>query len=212
VPLVPRTATSMPMRARDALRNPTLLRLNVGVFCLHFIVIVLFILVPSQLIILGHYMPGQLWQVYLPIIVLSFVLMVPIMLRTEARDTHFTTLRWAVAGLALVLAAMTLVSTNFLGLSALLVEFFVAFNLLEAMQPALVSRAAPANLKGLALGVFNTSQSLGVFAGGLVGGLLASHAGALLGFCVCATIALLWLLLSSIQRNHATGQNCPGQT
>jgi len=196
VPTVPVALAAMPTRARDVLHDAALLRLNLGVFCLHGIVMALFILAPSLLLRLGDYAPGQLWQVYLPVIVLSFVVMVPVMFYTETRDAHQTTLRASIAGLAAVLALMPLAMDSFLGLTALLVGFFVAFNLLEAMQPALVSRAAPPDLKGLALGVFNTAQSLGVFAGGVVGGLTASHADASLGFVLCAGVALLWLALA----------------
>jgi len=196
VPVVPISIAAAPARARDVLRNTALLRLNLGVFCLHFIVMALFVLVPSLLLRLGGYVPGALWQVYLPVIVLSFVLMVPVMFYTERRNRHQRTLRVAIAGLVVVLALMPLANTSFLGLTALLVGFFVAFNLLEAMQPALVSRTAPPNSKGLALGVFNTAQSLGVFAGGVGGGLAASHANAVPGFWLCAGVALLWLILA----------------
>jgi len=209
VSMLPRRSNAMPARARDALCHPTLLRLNLGVFCLHFMVIALFILVPSQLLRLGHYTPGQLWQVYLPVIVLSFVLMVPVMLRTEARAAHVTTLRWAVVALIGILALMPLAHTSFFGLCALLVAFFVAFNLLEAMQPALVSSVAPADVKGLALGVFNTAQSLGVFAGGVAGGLSASHSHANVGFAVCAGVALLWRVVIGASSEVRMGQNPP---
>jgi len=196
VPAAPVSSIAMPTRARSVLRNRTLRRLNLGVFCLHFIVIALFILVPALLLRSGGLLPAQLWQVYLPVIALSFGLMVPVMLRTETRKMHRTTLRRCVAGLVVILAAMPLAVNSFLGLAALLTAFFVAFNLLEAMQPALVSHAAPPDLKGLALGVFNTAQSLGVFAGGVAGGLIASHAGAPAGFWLCACVALLWWLLA----------------
>jgi len=195
VPAAPPAAIAMPAQALDVLRNSALLRLNLGVFCLHFMVIALFILVPSLLLQLGGYAPGQLWRVYLPVIALSFALMVPVMFHTETRNRHAATLRGSVVALVVVLALMPFASSSFLGLTALLTGFFIAFNLLEAMQPALVSRAAPPDLKGLALGVFNTAQSLGVFAGGVAGGLIASHASATLGFCLCAALALLWLAL-----------------
>jgi len=196
VPAAPASAAAMPAKTRDVLRSGVLLRLNLGVFCLHFIVIVLFILAPSLLLQLGGYAPGQLWRVYLPMIALSFVLMVPIMFYTETRDRHASTLRLSIVALAVVLALMPMANSSLLGLAALLTGFFVAFNLLEAMQPALVSRAAPPDLKGLALGVFNTAQSLGVFAGGVAGGLIASHTSVTLGFCLCATVAVLWLPLA----------------
>src|SRR3546814_10996535 len=71
--------------------------------------------------------------------------------------------------------------------------FFVAFNVLEALQPSLVSRVAPPDYKGLALGFYNTAQSLGVFAGGLVGGALVAYGGPPMVFWSGALLALIWL-------------------
>ena len=73
------------------------------------------------------------------------------------------------------------------------VAFFVAFNILEALQPSLVSRVAPPAYKGLALGFYNTAQSLGVFAGGVLGGILARTGGAAMVFWAGAVLAAVWL-------------------
>ena len=75
---------------------------------------------------------------------------------------------------------------------AALVCFFVAFNVLEALQPSLVSRVAPPDFKGLALGFYNMSQALGVFIGASLGGLVITYAGASYVFLLCAVLALLW--------------------
>ena len=74
-----------------------------------------------------------------------------------------------------------------------LLLFFIAFNVLEATQPSLISRIAPPHAKGAALGVYNTSQSLGLCLGGIFGGMLAQGAGPLSVWLVCAALALLWL-------------------
>ena len=75
--------------------------------------------------------------------------------------------------------------------------FFIGFNVLEAIQPSTISRLAPAAAKGAALGVYNTTQSVGLFLGGVLGGWLLKHhgAGAVQGFC--AAIGVLWLLLAA---------------
>ena len=74
--------------------------------------------------------------------------------------------------------------------------FFIGFNMLEASQPSLVSRLAPAHARGAALGVYNTLQSLGFFAGGAAGGWLARAHGPTRLFTDCAVAALLWLALA----------------
>lgn len=197
VPAAPRVAgPAIPATNRDVLRDSALVRLNLGVFCLHFIIMALFIAVPALLMRLGDYGQAQLWKVYLPVILVSFVLMVPAVFYTETRHVHAKTLRVAVAGLAIALALMPLAADSLTGMIVLLIGFFIAFNILEALQPSLVSRTAPPALKGMALGVFNTAQSLGVFAGGVVGGLMASHASPESGFLLCAAVALVWLALS----------------
>ncbi|TEA76857.1 MFS transporter [Allopusillimonas ginsengisoli] len=195
VPSVPQTKSPIVQaRARDVLRHVDLLRLNFGVFCLHFILMALFIVAPGMLARLGGYDSANLWEVYLPVILMSFVLMVPAVFYTETRHAHKVALEIAVAGLVVVLALMPLASHNFFALVAMLIGFFIAFNILEALQPSLVSRVAPPEYKGLALGFYNTAQSLGVFMGGAMGGLLASKGSISSVFLLSAGLAFAWFL------------------
>ncbi len=76
-----------------------------------------------------------------------------------------------------------------------LLVFFTAFNLLEALLPSLVGRAAPAGTRGTAMGVYSTSQFLGVFVGGQMGGALYQWVGAEAVFYGCGALALIWLLV-----------------
>ncbi|MFT0545427.1 MFS transporter [Allopusillimonas ginsengisoli] len=195
VPSVPQAR--MPIiqaRVRDVLGHADLLRLNFGVFCLHFVLMALFIVAPGMLATLGGYDTSTLWEVYLPVILLSFVLMVPAVFYTETRHAHKIALEIAVAGLVVVLALMPLARHNFLALVALMVGFFIAFNILEALQPSLVSRVAPPEYKGLALGFYNTAQSLGVFMGATVGGLLAASGRSAAVFLLAAGLTFVWFL------------------
>jgi len=195
VPSVPRNKKPIiQARPRDVLRHTGLLRLNFGVFCLHFILMALFMVIPRLLASQKGYDSSSLWEVYLPVILLSFIFMVPAVFYTETRRLHKTALEVAVAGLVVVLALMPLARDNFLGLVGLLVGFFIAFNILEALQPSLVSRAAPAEYKGLALGFYNTSQSLGVFAGAASGGVVASQGDVGKVFLLAAALAFVWFL------------------
>ncbi|HEY9278511.1 MAG TPA: MFS transporter [Eoetvoesiella sp.] len=195
VPAVPRDKTPIvQVRARDVLHHADLLRLNFGVFCLHFILMSIFIVAPGLLARLGGYDSAHLWEVYLPVILLSFVLMVPAVFYTETRRVHKVALEVAVAGLVAVLALMPLASHSFYTVVIMFVGFFIAFNILEALQPSLVSRVAPSTFKGLAMGIYNTAQSLGVFAGAAIGGLLASQGGESNVFLVAASLAFVWFL------------------
>ncbi|MFA5663638.1 MFS transporter [Castellaniella sp.] len=194
VPAVPRSeADIVQASAHDVLAHRDLLRLNFGVFCLHFILMALFMVTPGLLGRLGDYTSASLWKVYLPVILLSFVFMVPAVFYTETRKVHKYALEWAVLGLAVVLAVLPWISGWFWPVAAALVGFFVAFNILEALQPSLVSHVAPPSYKGLALGFYNTAQSLGVFAGSLAGGMLVRASGPSMVFWVCAMLAVVWL-------------------
>lgn len=204
VPVVPRQADDIVQaRARDVLSHADLLRLNFGVFVLHCVLMALFIVMPGLLAQLGGYDSGSLWKVYLPVIALSFVAMVPAVFYTETRRVHKKALEAAVLGMAVTLALIPGLSASFYGIVVLLVLFFVAFNVLEALQPSLVSRVAPAAWKGLALGFYNTSQSLGVFLGGVLGGLMASHGRGADVFWVAAAMTVLWLVTARGMRQPA---------
>lgn len=194
IPEYPQTENVVQVSAREVLGHHDLLRLNFGVFALHFILMTLFVVIPTTLAQVGHFDSGSLWKVYLPVIVLSFGFMVPMVIRTEVRKTHTTTLKHLVLSLALVMALMPLMSTVFIGIVFFLFLFFCVFNTLEALQPSLVSRVAPANYKGLAMGFYNTAQSLGVFGGGLIGGLVASTLGVQWALWLGAALALVWWL------------------
>jgi len=182
---------------REVLAHPGLLRLDFGVFALHAIQLSMWMAVPAVLVRAGL-AAGQHWQVYLPAVVLAFLIMGGALFRLE-RKGHLRGV--FLFSIALVL----LVQIGFLALgeapsvpaaATLLCLFFTGFNALEASQPSLVSRlAAPAH-RGTALGVYNTLQSLGFFAGGAVGGWLSKTQGASAIFMSCAALALLWLLLA----------------
>ncbi|MGH8764485.1 MAG: MFS transporter, partial [Burkholderiales bacterium] len=103
----------------------------------------------------------------------------------------------SVALLAAVLASLATGGQALSMLAALLFAFFVAFNVLEAMLPSLVSRLAPVSARGAAIGVYNTAQTLGLFFGGLMGGWIAGRHGARPVFGACAVLSLAWLLLAA---------------
>lgn len=194
IPEYPRAEPIIQARPRDVLGHQELLKLNFGVFALHFILMTLFVVIPGVLAQLGGFSSASLWQVYLPVILLSFGFMIPMVIQTEVRKIHPQVLRGLVLALVVVMALMPLFAQMLWSLVLCLFLFFAVFNTLEALQPSLVSRVAPAEYKGLAMGFYNTTQSLGVFGGGLLGGLVASMAGVQWALWLGAALAFLWWL------------------
>ena len=175
--------------------HPELLRLNMGIFVLHLVQMAMFVVLPKLLIDTGLALPEH-WKFYLPVVLLSFVLMAPAVFLADRRNRAKPVLVGAIALLALVQSALAFAGESLLQLAVLAVAFFAVFNVLEALIPSLVTRIAPAHSRGAAIGVYNTTQTLGLFAGGFAGGWIASGWGASGVFGVCAALALIWFALA----------------
>ena len=200
-PPAPRPAGA---RRRDVLQ-PELLRLNLGIFILHVVQMAMFVVVPPLLVEAGLPVPSH-WQLYLPVVLVSFAIMTPPILYADRRNRQKPVLLSAVALLILV-EGFLVVGKSVFGYGLALLGFFVAFNVLEALLPSLVSRIAPAHARGTAIGVYNTTQTLGLFFGGLAGGWVAKHYGAQALFAGCAVLSVLWLAAASTMRAPAAPVN-----
>jgi MFS family permease len=198
VPEAPPPAPRPAGASRSEVLQPELLRLNLGIFVLHLVQMAMFVVVPRLLVETGLPLPAH-WQLYLPVVLLSFAIMAPPILYADRRDRPKPVLLGAVALLAAV-EVFFLFSDSLLAYGAALLAFFVAFNVLEAMLPSLVTRIAPAHARGTAIGVYNTTQTLGLFFGGLAGGWVAQHYGAAAVFAGCAALCALWLAAASAMR------------
>jgi predicted MFS family arabinose efflux permease len=176
----------------DVLRHPQLLRLNFGVLALHGMQTALWVVVPANLQKNGL-LAAEHWKVYLPAALLSFAFMVPAIILAEKRGKMKNMLMLAAVLLFLVQAALGLAIDSVWWVGAWLMVFFVGFNILEATLPSLISRVAPPDVKGAAMGLYNTVQSVGLFAGGALGGLLAKFGGAFALHAACAALALAWI-------------------
>jgi MFS family permease len=196
VPAVPRPAGHVRLPMREVLSNPDLLKLNLGIGTLHMIQMAMFVVLPHALINHGGLAAAAHWQVYLPAVLVSFVIMVPAIIAAEKKDLMRPIFQAAIALVALVQVALYFFGQGLIGLALSLMFFFVAFNILEATLPSLVSRTAPPSAKGAALGVYNTTQAIGLFVGGALGGLIAQRFGDGVVFLVCAGLAVLWLLVA----------------
>jgi MFS family permease len=177
----------------EVLRNAEQLRLNFGIFSLHMVQMAIFVVVPGALVRYGGLAVSEHWKIYLPVVLGSFVLMAPALIHAERRGRMKFLFRGSIALLLAVELGLAVCFTSFPMLVALLLAFFVAFNILEASLPSLVSRVAPPESRGTALGVYNTTQSLGLFAGGALGGWLAQHFGDEAVFVFGIAVVALWL-------------------
>jgi MFS family permease len=191
VPQAPHDAAGPAPSLVQVLVNPELARLNFGIFALHLVQMAMFVVIPAALIEAGLPLAAH-WKAYLPVVLASFALMVPPIMYADRRNRPQPVMAGAV-GLMLVVQAGLMFAHGLAALVGLLLLFFAAFNVLEAMLPSLVSRIAPERARGSAIGVYNTTQTMGLFAGGLAGGWMAKHFGAAAVFALGAALMLAWL-------------------
>ncbi len=200
-------AEVVPARLSDVLHDTQLLRLNFGIFSLHAAQMAMFTVIPFALRETGSLPESQHWKIYLPVMLLAFAFMVPAIIVGEKKAKLKPVF---VTAVALLLATQILLSQligNFWGIVALLLTFFIAFNTLEASLPSIISKLAPAQSKGTAMGVYNTSQSIGLFIGGAVGGWLAHHVGEGAVFAFGAVLSAIWLVLAATMRKPPAVRN-----
>jgi MFS family permease len=178
------------------LKDAGLLRLNFGIFALHLLLTALFVVVPLALAQSAGLEKQDHWWVYLPVMLLSFVLMVPFIIVGEKRAK---------------LRAVFLIAIGFIGISEVilwvghnqlwlvvlgLLVFFTGFNVMEASLPSLIAKFAPAHLKGTASGVYATSQFFGTFLGGVLGGAMLGWGGFDAVFAAAVILTLVWLAVA----------------
>ncbi len=177
---------------QDVLRDTQLARLYYGVFALHAVLMALFIAVPFTLRDAGLAL-DQHWKVYLPVMLGSFVLMLPAVLNAGRPAQARMAFIVSVALLLLTQLAMPWLGGGVWPIALYLLMFFTAFNILEASLPSLVSRMAPAGVKGTAIGIFSSLQFFGTFLGAVAGGYLYGRWGAAGVVILDATLLVIWL-------------------
>lgn len=197
VPPAPTCEATVRVPLREVLGNVHLLRLNFGIFTLHLSQMAMFVVLPQLLVDTGNLPVARHWQLYLPAVLLSFALMVPAIVVGERRNLVKQVFVAAIGLLFLTEVVFVVGSGAFAVMAAGLVSFFVAFNILEATLPSLISRIAPPQAKGTALGVYNTTQAMGLFLGGALGGWLNSVGGASAVFALSAGLVLIWLAMAA---------------
>lgn len=193
-------AGAVPELLLDSLKNRELLRLNLGIFVLHLVLMAIFMVVPQVLEQELGLARGRHWLVYLPLLLGAFIAMLPFIIIAERRRKIKPVFLGAIALLALTLLALLGTGASLPLTLLALFGFFMAFNLLEATLPSLVSKIAPAGGKGTATGIYSTSQFAGAFAGGVMGGWLWQNWGIAAVLLACALLVSLWWLVALFMR------------
>jgi MFS family permease len=194
---VHRDAEAVPALIGAALRDKELLRLDFGIFVLHAMLTASFLVVPG---LLGETLAMPVhdqWMVYLPVLVLSVAVMLPAIIVAEKYRRMKGVFVGAVAALAASQIMLLCGAGNLFVLLAALLLFFSAFNVMEASLPSLITKAAPPDAKGTAMGLYSSLQFLGIFAGGVIGGFAHQHGGDSGVFAMTAALALLWFLVAA---------------
>ncbi|MFW0766097.1 MFS transporter [Trabulsiella odontotermitis] len=180
---------------RKVLAEPKLLKLNFGIMCLHILLMSTFVALPGQLEAAG-FPAAEHWKLYLVTMLISFVSVVPFIIYAEVKRRMKRVFLVCVAILLIAEIVLWGAGDFFWELVAGVQIFFLAFNLMEAMLPSLISKESPAGYKGTAMGVYSTSQFLGVAIGGSLGGWLDGFFDSQTVFLVGALLATLWLLVA----------------
>lgn len=179
------------------LKNTQLLRLNLGIFVLHALLMASFMALPLTLIEQGELVRESHWWVYLIAMGVGFVMMVPFIIYSETKRQIKKVFLGAIAVLMLSQLFFFWLGVNLLLLIIGSIIFFAAFNLLEATLPSLISKLSPAGAKGTAMGIYSTWQFLGAAVGGMLGGWVFQLGGTGAVFLCCAILAALWLVFAA---------------
>jgi MFS family permease len=195
-----RDAETVPGLIVAVLRNKELLRLDIGIFALHAMLTASFLVVPGLLRGTLNVSLHNDWMIYLPVLLVSIVVMVPAIIVAEKHRRMKGVFVGAVAALVVSQAMLYFGAGNLYVLLAALTIFFSGFNIMEASLPSLITKTAPPDAKGTAMGIYSSLQFLGIFVGGVIGG-WANHTGGSTGVFVLTTaMALLWLLAAATMR------------
>lgn len=192
-----RDTQAVPQMFKTVLADRELRRFDFGIFALHAMLAASFIALPELLRGTLGVGEGQEWMVYLPVLAISFAIMIPAIILAEAKRLMKPVFVGAVALLLVTQVVLALYHASGIELVLLLALFFSGFNIMEASLPSLISKAAPADGKGTAMGVYSSAQFFGIFTGGVLGGWAYGLDGASGVFWVGSVVALVWLVVAA---------------
>lgn len=185
----------IPNKLLKLVKDPQLFRINFGVFVLHLALTAMFVSLPIMLTDVGFAVSDH-WQLYLPALLVSFVLMVPFMIWAIKKQKEKLVFCAAIILMAIALTTLWLSHDILWVMVVLVMMFFTAFNYLEATMPSTLSRIAPAGEKGSAMGMYSSSQFFGAFCGGVAGGIVQTYFDGAAVFLFCAILLILWLFVA----------------
>ncbi len=186
-----------PKLIKQVIKNPHLQRLNAGIFCQHFILTATFFTVPillQQQIKQG--MLSEQWHFYLPLMVLSFLAMLPFLTLAEKKRRIKSVFLISVIVTSLCQLLLAFTYPYWLAICGFMFIYFVGFNVLEASLPSLISKQAPTSSKGTAMGIYSSCQFLGIFAGGTTAGMAYQLWGSQGIFIINFFVALIWSIFA----------------
>lgn len=193
---VHRDSVAVPELFRSVLRDHQLLRLDFGIMALHMILTATFVVVPLAMLNEAALPKEHHWYIYLPVLLLGMALMIPFIIIAEKKRKMKTVFVGSIAFLGLSELVLYFGHDSIGGIFTALAIFFIAFNVLEASLPSLVAKVVMPDRKGTAMGVYNTSQFLGAFMGGVAGGLVYGAYGMESVFLMCVGISVIWFWLA----------------
>tara|TARA_R110001583_G_scaffold22238_2_gene83549 strand:- start:592 stop:1953 length:1362 start_codon:yes stop_codon:yes gene_type:complete len=186
---------AIPKLLANLAKNPQLLRLNLGIFILHTALTAVFIALPLQLQAM-QLAPAIHWHLYLPALLLSFVMIIPMIIIAAKKEKNRQFYLFAILLMAFSLVLMSVTEHSLVLMFVCIFLYFTAFNFLEASLPAFISMLAPAGAKGSAMGIYSTYQFLGAFFGGILGGVSYKLLGNSGLFLFLASLMLIWFFIS----------------
>lgn len=190
-----RDLVPVPTELKRLFKQPQLVQLNIGIFILHLVLTAWFVTLPVALVNAGLAAEQHGW-LYLPTLLLSFVVMVPLMLQAIRKQRQLQTFRLAIGLLLAALAVIAYFADSIWWLVIGVWIFFIGFNYLEASLPAMLAQYAPAGSKGSASGIYTSCQFFGAFVGGVAGGWVYSLQGMTGVVLLCMLLLTVWLLVS----------------
>jgi predicted MFS family arabinose efflux permease len=191
-----REAEAIPAQFVRILRHGQLLRLDAGIFILHAVLTGSFVVLPLIMRDEAAILADDHWKVYLPVLVCSVLAMLPLIIMAERKGHTRAVFLVAILLLMMSLAGFFALPVSVVSLVGLLLVFFTAFNLLEAMLPSLISRVAPVDCRGTAMGFYSSAQFLGAFAGSVLAGWLQGLYGLHGFFLPAMLVTVVWFLLA----------------
>lgn len=186
-----------PSLIKTVLADLNLQRFNASIFFQHYLFTSTFFVTPlliKKQIQLAHL--SQAWHFYLPVMLVSFLLMIPLIILGEKKNKIKFLFLTAITAtfISQLVLIFTYATWPMLCLSMLV--YLIAFNFLEATLPSLISKQVKATMRGTALGIYSSSQFLGIFMGGALAGVFYTMGGSSAIFCLNSVVALIWLLIA----------------